>query len=351
MKKKLFLLFIIVNFLSCKTASLLTGYGIEKGDEYASVAVLPDTQYYTSMKNGGNMQMFENQVDWLIKNYKKEKIAYVIHLGDITDRNTPAEWERARSVMYRLDATGVPYGLTVGNHDQSPNGTPAQGSDTTQYTKYFGKAHFGNRHWYGGALGNTNNTETHFDIFSANGEKYMVMYFAFNDPNYKGYSAAYESRMLHWADSVLSANANRKAILVSHSMLGKPKGTTSGDRPGAGDNKLPGNFTKQGQAIYNMAKNHGNVFLMLGGHIAGEGQRKDTFNGNTIKTYLSDYQSRQSPPYGGKQDRNGGNGTMRLMRLNKTKQTLSVITFIPQKKGSVTAETDPDSQFTDALYK
>ncbi|MCH5684691.1 hypothetical protein LWM68_10715 [Niabella sp. W65] len=79
--------------------------------------------------------------------------------------------------------------------------------------------------------------------------------------------------------------------------------------------------------------------------------QKDTYNGNTIKTYLSDYQSRQSEPYGGAKDRNGGNGTMRLMRLNKTKQTLSVLTFIPQANGAVIKETDGDSQFTDALYK
>ncbi|ULT39121.1 hypothetical protein KRR40_29440 [Niabella defluvii] len=80
--------------------------------------------------------------------------------------------------------------------------------------------------------------------------------------------------MLSWADSVLTAQADRKAILVCHSMLGKPKGTTSGDKPGAGDNSLQSNFTKQGKGIYEMAKNHGNVFLMLGGHIAGKATGK-----------------------------------------------------------------------------
>ncbi|MGE9313885.1 metallophosphoesterase [Niabella sp. CJ426] len=351
MSKKFFLLFFIAGIFSCKTASVLADYGVEKGDEYASIAVLPDTQYYTALRHGGTMSMFQNQVDWLVKNYQKEKIAYVIHLGDITDHNAPVEWERAASAMYRLDATKVPYGLAVGNHDQTPNGTPSAGSDTTQYTRYFGKTHFGSRPWYGGALGNNNNSDTHFDLFTANGDKYLVMYFAFNQPDYKGYNEAYEKQMLNWADSVLTAQADRKAILVCHSMLGRPKGTTSGDKPGAGDNSLQSNFTKQGKGIYEMAKNHSNVFLMLGGHIAGEGYRKDTYNGNTIKTYLSDYQSRQGEPYEGAKDRNGGNGTMRLMRLNKTKQTLSIVTFIPQANGSVIKETDGDSQFTDALYK
>ncbi|MCH5599182.1 metallophosphoesterase family protein [Niabella ginsengisoli] len=176
------------------------------------------------------------------------------------------------------------------------------------------------------------------------------MYFPFNQSGSKGYSADYEKRMLNWADSVLAANSDRKAILVAHSTLSRPKVTTSGDKPGDGDNSQQSNFTKQGKGIYEMAKNHPNVFLMLGGHIAGEGFRKDTHNGNVIKTYLSDYQSRQSPPYSGAKDRNGGSGTMRLMRLNKTKQKISILTFTPQPNGTVIKEEDGDSKFTDALY-
>jgi len=350
-QKNLYLFVLILSFFSCNTTSVLTDYGIEKGDEYFSIAVLPDTQYYTALKHGGTMQMFQNQIDWILKNHKKEKIAYVIHLGDITDHNIPVEWQRADKLMSQLDASGLPYGLAVGNHDQTPNGTPSLGSDTTQYTRYFGKARFANRKWYGGSLENNNNNDTHFDVFSANGEKFLVMYFVFNLSNYKGYHAEYEQRMLKWADSVLTAYPDRKSILVTHAMLGKPQGSSSSNKPGAGNNSLEGKFTSQGKNIYEMAKKHENVFMMLGGHITGEGFRKDTFNGNTIKTYLSDYQSRQNPPYEKAKDRNGGNGTMRLMRLNKSKQTLSVVTFMPQAGGRVDFETDEDSRFTEPLYK
>lgn len=349
MNRRIFLLFFGVSIFSCKSTSLLTNYGLDKGDVYSSIVVLPDTQYYTALRHGGTMQMFQNQIDWILKNYKKEKVAYIIHLGDITDHNAPSEWQRARDMMYQLDATGVPYGLAVGNHDQSPNGTPAQSSDTTQYAQYFGSAHFANRPWFGGALGKKN-TEMHFDVFSANDENYLVLYFPFNQPGHKGYSASYEKRTLDWADSVLAVHADRKAILVSHSMLGRPKGTTSGDQPGSGNNSKESHFTKQGERIYEMAKKHPNVFLMLGGHIAGEGFRKDRYNGSIIKTYLQDYQSRQDPPYSGAKDRNGGSGTMRLMRINKTKQTLSVLTFTPQADGKVLYEEDADSKFTDALF-
>lgn len=337
----------------CKTTSYTTspGYGVQKGDTYFSIAVLPDTQYYTALKNGGTMEMFYDQIQWIRENRKKENIAYVVHLGDITDHDIPVEWERAKSALYKLDEDNIPYGLCVGNHDETPNGYPSAGSPVTDYTKYFGRSHFKNRPWYGGAMGNGENSDNHFDLFTVNGDKFIALYFVFNDPSYKGYNAEYEKQVITWADSVLTANSNRKAILVTHSMLGRPKGSTSDIKPGEGNRNVIPEFTKQGQNIYNMAKHHANVFLMLGGHISGEGFRKDVYNGNVIKTYLTDYQFRENLPYGGVKDRNGGNGNMRLMKFNKTKQTLSVTTFAPRSKGTVIKEEDEDSQFTEPLFK
>lgn len=339
----------------CKTPSYLdaspeAAYGVNSGDEYFSIAVLPDTQYYTAIKNGGNMQMFENQIQWIRSNRNAQHIAYVIHLGDITDHNASIEWDRAKSVLYKLDADHIPYGLSVGNHDETPNGNPSKGDENTDYTKYFGKSHFKDKKWYGGGMGGNDNSDNHFDLFTANGEKFLALYFVFNEPGNKSYDPAYEAKTLKWADSVLTANADRKAILVTHSMLTRPKGSESNQKEGTGNNSVPSNYTKQGQSIYNMAKHHPNVFLTLGGHISGEGFRRDVFNGNTIKGYLTDYQFRENPPYGGVKDRNGGNGLMRLMKFNKTKQTLSVTTFSPKTNGQVVYETDGDSQFTEPLY-
>jgi len=350
MNKRIFRLFLLILLFSCKSPSLISDYGIDKKDQFFSIAVLPDTQYYTAMRYGGTMKMFQNQINWIIKNKDKEKIAYVIHLGDVTDKNTQEEWERAKTELYKLEAHNIPYGVAVGNHDQTPNGNPAKGDDQTYYNKYFGKDHFIGKHWYGGSLGNNNSNDDHFDIFESNGLKFLVMYFAYNQPGTTHYSESYERIVMRWADSVLSANRDRKVILVSHSTMGRGKNETSATTPGQGSNDNPGQFTKQGKVIYDMAKHHNNVFLMLGGHIAGESFRKETYNGNVIKAYLADYQSRQNPPYSGTKDRNGGNGTMRLMRFNITKHTLSVITFVPKDDGSVVMEVDGDSQFTEPLF-
>lgn len=354
--KTIFTVSLFLISFGCKTPSFVANnpdanYGASSGDEFFSVAVLPDTQYYTAIKNGGNMQMFQNQINWIKDNRKSQRIAYVVHLGDITDHNAAIEWERAKSVLYQLDEANIPYGLSVGNHDETPNGNPAKGDERTDYTKYFGKSHFKDKKWYGGGMGGNDNSDNHFDLFTVNDQQFMALYFVYNEPGNKSYSAEYEAQTLKWADSVLTANADRKTILVTHSMLTRPKGSESNQKEGTGNNKVPSEYTKQGKQIYNMAKHHKNVFLTLGGHISGEGFRRDVFNGSTIKGYLTDYQFRENPPYGGVKDRNGGNGLMRLMKFNLTKQTLSVTTFSPKTNGQVVYETDGDSQFTEPLYQ
>lgn len=323
----------------------------DENDETFSIAVIPDTQYYTSLKHNGTMLMFEQQIQWIRENRVKEKIAYVVHLGDLVDSGSDGnatEWTRGKTEMYKLETDGIPYGITVGNHDQSPNGNPAASSTNAGYNLYFGRTHMSAFPWFGGAEGSSNNADNHYDLFTANGVDYIVLYLEFNSPGSTEYNPSVEATAMNWADGILDTYANRKAIVVSHSILNVPAGSSSNVRPGQGNNDVPGQFTVQGAIVYSRVKLHKNVFLMLSGHISGEGFRRDEFNGGVIKTYLADYQSRENPPYDGTR-RNGGNGLMRLMRFNKTKQTLSVRTFAP-RQGGLIPEVDGDSQFVKPLY-
>jgi hypothetical protein len=59
---------------------------------------------------------------------------------------------------------------------------------------------------------------------------------------------------------------------------------------------------------------------MLCGHVSGQGRRTDVFNGNTIHSLLSDFQSGYT---------NGGNGYFRVMQFRPSTNTLSVKTFSP----------------------
>ncbi|CAN5497957.1 hypothetical protein BH09BAC4_BH09BAC4_14750 [soil metagenome] len=302
---------------------------VVKSGEF-SLAIIPDTQYYVAQAQlGGSVDMFTAQIDWIQKNQTKENIAYVAHMGDITEHGdnpvtARSEWYLAKTVLYKLEnPVSIPYGLAIGNHDQFPSGHAVTGT-TNFYNRYFGVSHFEGRPYYGGHYGTSN--DSHYDLFSAGGLDFIVMYLEFDAYNED------RTNLYAWANDVLKQYASRKAIVVSHSLIHF--------NPVKGTNTPPAPFNAEGKAVYESIKGNPNVFMMLCGHIGdnGEGYRTDVYDGHTIKTFLNDYQSRP----------NGGHGLMRLYRFNIKKNELSVKTFSPYFNED---ETDGDSQFTVPLFQ
>ncbi len=327
--RRAFCLFLSAQVLftsSATTISKAADQVIEENDEF-TIAVLPDTQYYTSEKNGGKKEMFFAQTDWIAKNAKKENIQYVIHLGDISDDGElkPQQWVNAAEAMYRLEKPqpgypqGIPYGMAVGNHDQTKSQYPLTGV-TAQYNKYFGIKHFKGKKWYGGYYRNDN--DSHYDLFTAAGTKFMTLYL-----EYDSFDEDIE-KLNDWASQLIEKNKDRKVIVVSHYLIANNATRNTNEKGFA-------KFGRQGQRIFDRLKRYPNVFLMLSGHVGdnGEGFRMDGYAGNIIKTYLTDYQSRPQ----------GGNGLMRLITFSKSKDLLKFRTFSPYT-GEV--ENDADSEFT-----
>lgn len=299
----------------------------EKGGDEFSIVILPDVQYYTSGKNGGKKEMFFAQTDWIVKNAAKEKIAYVIQLGDISDdgEKFPQEWVYASQAMYRLETPlpgypqGIPYGMAVGNHDQTKSQYPLSGK-TTQYNKYFGVDHFKGKQWYGGHYRNDN--DSHYDLLTAGGTKFVIIYL-----EYDSYDEDIEP-LNKWAAQLLEQYSDRKAVLVSHSFIHFNK------TPGTNEKGFPP-FSMQGQRRFDRLKSYPNVIMTLSGHVGdnGEGYRQDGYAGNVIRSFLSDYQSRE----------NGGHGLMRIMKFSPSKDLITVHTFSPYTGEE---EKDADSDFT-----
>lgn len=349
-----YLIWTFILLISCSNSSRL-GEEINPGDppisvdETFQIALLPDTQYYTAKKHGGTVEMFSNQIKWIRDNAKELNIKYVAHLGDVVDHGHQQmnEWVIAKDILYQLETPmdgypeGVPYGIAVGNHDQDPYGDPSPGSTDEGYNKYFGKDHFKDKSYYGGAFGSDNKNDNHYDLFTAHGQKFIVLYLEYNETGNQYYDESIENSVFQWGREVLSQFDDHKAIIVSHSILARPDGSNSITIGGEGDNSIPSKYTNQGEKIYNWFKHSPNVFMMLCGHRSGEGYRVDTFKGNTIKSFLSNYQSRENKAG----NRNGGGGLMRTMEFNFTKNTVIVRTFAPLANG-VVFESDQDSFFS-----
>src|SRR5262245_5062300 len=102
--------------------------------DFTLIAV-PDTQYYSETYPF----IFQSQTQWIADNRAALRIPYVAHLGDCVENGNndgdPVEWLVADEAMGRIEdpigtglPEGIPYGIAVGNHDQTPFGSTAPGS-------------------------------------------------------------------------------------------------------------------------------------------------------------------------------------------------------------------------------
>ena len=101
-----------------RVVNVTPSQGPQLGENSFMLAVLPDTQYYSLAWPG----IYTAQTSWIAANSQRRRIAYVFHLGDIVDQNSPLEWQRAAEAMWLLEGI-VPYALATGNHDFGPGGS------------------------------------------------------------------------------------------------------------------------------------------------------------------------------------------------------------------------------------
>ena len=290
-------------------------YGAGSGADF-SIVVLPDAQNYSASLSGGTPATFRAQADWIVAHRESLNVAYVAEVGDIVNNaDVLGQWDNAANAMYALEDTalthlphGIPYGVTVGNHDQWPYATSTPDTTTKSYNLKFGSTHFAGRPYYGGHYGT--NSDDHFSLFSGGGLDFICISIE--------YGVTTNASVLGWADSLLKAHPARQGILVHHNLVGT--GEQAAWQGGA-------------QTLYDALKDNPNLFLMLCGHVSGEGKRMDVSAGDTVHTLLADYQDRP----------HGGDGWLRVLEFSPATNQIRVKTFSPVLDS---LETDSNSQFT-----
>lgn len=267
-----------------------------------TIVAVPDTQFYYNA-DATTAPTFLAQMQWIVNNRASRNIAFVSHLGDVVnDGSVPgagkasAQWKTADGVMKTIEdqtlttlLDGIPYGVAVGNHDQGPSfGDPTK---TQLFNQYFGVSRFAGRGYYGGHLGNDNDNS--YQLFSVGDLKFIAVHLEFDVSN--------RPATFTWVDNLLNTYADRWAIVSAHEIL-----------------LHDATWRPQGLKIWNGVKDHPNLLLMLAGHISGESRRQDVaYHGNTVNTFLSDYQSRA----------NGGDGWLRYMEFMGAQSKVTVYTY------------------------
>lgn len=307
----------------------------------STLVVLPDTQYYYSNYRAGNFSKWYAQMDWLRLHAAAHSLAYVVHLGDITDEGDNSsghvtQWSVARSMVRALLAE-VPVALTTGNHD---------GAGDSRDSLFQLPANFGPGSLYA-------TQPSLVESFTPEDPANSVHFLEFAGRPWLVLTLEWAPRdaVLEWADEVLTAYPERSAAVVVHAYLFRDSARYHWDLLGAGDAALrqSGNplgydgvagdpaGVNDGERIWaRVLRHHPNVRLVLSGHVsrAGHGRRVGfDADGRLVHQHLVNFQHWPGD----------GDGFLRLLQADAGGETITVRTWSPYN-GQLPA--DPDLQFS-----
>jgi hypothetical protein len=309
----------------------VTFFGRPAGEANAepfTVVALPDTQHYVD--SAANEMLFGEQTDWVIAERDALNIVLVDHLGDIVEHSTNAtEWQRAANHLQVLDQNEIAVGIAPGNHDLDSSGVG------TMYDQNIPPTRYQPFDWYGGYLGMASDGiddggvdrawKDNYVLFSAGGMDFINIAIEFGWPQYS----------LDWANALLDAYPDRRAIISTHRYLNDE------NQLGSAQTHRTGELSSQ--VVWDtVIKDHCNVFMVFSGHYhsgatPGEARLTQTNScGDPVHALMSDYQDR---------DR-GGDGWLRYMTFDPAADTIDVFTYSPTRNaGAGEFETDANSQF------
>ena len=275
---------------------------------FFTIVLLPDTQYYSRSYPA----IFTSQTQWIADHRDEHRIKYVLHKGDITNDNTADQWNNARVAMRVLDSC-VPYTVAPGNHDLPGNG---ESRDTTLFNQYFPVSRYQNMPTFGGAY-EQGKLDNSFHLFSVEGTDWLILALEFGP----------RDEVLAWANQVVADYPNRRVIVVTHCYM-----YSDDTRVGLGDKWNPrlygvGADANDGEEMWDkFVKLHSNISFVFSGHILNDGKGKlvsTAGNGNKVYQMLANY---QTGVYG---SANGGNGYLRLVKFDLSRNRVSVKTYSP----------------------
>lgn len=164
-------------------------------------AVMPDTQVYALLYPG----LFDDQTSWIAENAKKHNIVYTFQLGDITNNNTPTEWQHAVDAFSLIDGV-VPYAIVPGNHDYGPSGNAAD--RTTLMNQYFSYPSISAWPTFCGAYvtGMLDNT---YHLFSVGKRDFILLALEWGP----------RDEVIAWANQIMDNYPDRWGIMITHAYL------------------------------------------------------------------------------------------------------------------------------------
>jgi len=242
------------------------------------IVVLPDTQCYSRFYP----QTFASQGAFISQLSARSTILHAVHVGDITDLNSDAEWMVARDSMgVFMDEVGLT--LVTGNHDLGEGGSA--NTRVTGIDRFFGD--LTPDYTFDGSVQNS---------ASFVGEEWLVV----------GLEFAPRASVLAWANTVVAANPTRFVLIVTHAYRfnddQRYDREVSPPQPFHPSVYTVGATGADGEDIWNqLGRRHANVRFIVSGHVPGtyavSPVRGDA--GNLVWEIVVDFQDVPCNPQGG----------------------------------------------------
>ena len=266
-----------------------------------SIIILPDTQNEAQFFP----QVMNAQTQWIAANAQARNIQMVLGVGDIVnDGASTAQQQNADAAIRVLDNASIPYLLAIGNHDYDAANPKSR--VVTGFNHWFGPARYAGKAFYQGNFPSGSN-ENFYGVLTINGKQYLFLLLEFRP----------RSASLDWAESILSANPEKEAIVVVHSFL-----RTNGMREDTCDTQDMPAGNANGQQMWSRLRQHANVIMVFNGHFTGGSvaHRRDVGdNDNLVNQIFADLQDFP----------NGGNGWLEIVTFHPAANTISVETYSP----------------------
>jgi 3',5'-cyclic AMP phosphodiesterase CpdA len=129
-----------------------------------TLIVLPDTQGYTYLYP----DVWYAQTEWVAAHAAELNTRFIVHVGDVTEWNSPGEWDIAGRGLADLDGV-APLALVPGNHDYD-----VTQPRSSRLTAYWPVDAFMASPTYGG-LFEPERTDNSYQLFEVNGDPWMIL--------------------------------------------------------------------------------------------------------------------------------------------------------------------------------
>ncbi|WP_314408384.1 LamG-like jellyroll fold domain-containing protein [Streptomyces kroppenstedtii] len=274
------------------SVSALAGHGGRFDPESPRfvLAVLPDTQYLFDADSTDPAPLRE-AFRHLVAERGEANIAFMTHLGDVTEHGTEDEIGRAADTFRTIHGK-VPYSVLAGNHDIS-SGDDQRGDSA--YLAAFGPARYKSMPTYRGASPDGYNT---YHVLRAAGRSWLLLALDWRISD-KG---------LTWARGVLDAHPTLPAVLTTHDIAWA-------------DDDGEAQLSDNGRRLWDgLIRGNDQIFLALGGHYWPPGRtvlRNDS--DNDVHIHVTNYQDRYY----------GGAGMIRTYGFDLARGVVDVETFSP----------------------